>query len=326
MSRKLRDSVVIITGASSGIGRATALAFARRGAWVVIAARRESALNEVATECQRSGGRAVPVTADVSDEAAVKNIARQAIENFGRIDVWFNNAGVTLFGRFEETPPDAFRRVIETNLFGYIYGARAALPYFREQGGGVLINNASYVATAGQPYTSAYVLTKFAIRGLAECLRMELRGAKNIHVCTILPASIDTSIFQQAANYTGRAVKPMWPVYPAEQVAEAIVACVENPEREVMVGNAGRMLNVLHAVAPALHDAALARRVERDHFQDSPAPSTAGNLFEPIMQETGISGGWRARQVSERGSVGLALAAAGSAFLAWLWWRNRAAA
>src|SRR5438874_9403287 len=157
MKWKLRDAVVVVTGASSGIGRATALAFAKHGASVVLAARRESMLREVANQCQMFGGDAAVVPMDVTDEAAVETLGRRAIERFGRIDVWINNAGVSLFSRFEETPPDAFRRVIETNLFGYVYGARIALRRFRDQGYGLLINNASIVAEVSQPYTSAYV-------------------------------------------------------------------------------------------------------------------------------------------------------------------------
>jgi NAD(P)-dependent dehydrogenase (short-subunit alcohol dehydrogenase family) len=141
MPRKLRDAVVVITGASTGLGRATALAFARRGANLSLAARREDTLHQPAQECQHFGSRTLAIPTDVTDEAAVQNLAQRTFQEFGRLDIWVNNAAVTAFGRFEEIPSDIYRRVIETNLFGYIHGARAALPYFREQGSGTLTTN-----------------------------------------------------------------------------------------------------------------------------------------------------------------------------------------
>ena len=296
MPMEISDSVVVITGASSGIGRATALAFTREGATVVLAARREQALLEAAAECESLGGRALAVPTDVTDEEAVRELARRAIEHFGRIDVWVNNAAVGLFGRFEETPPDAYRRAIETDLFGTIYGARAVLPYFREQGSGALINNSSVVAKASQPYTSAYVISKFAVRALGESLRQELAldGAKDIHVCTVMPASIDTPFFQHAANYTGRAAKALNPVYDAEKVARTMVRCARRPKREVVVGSAGRMLALQHTLSLGLYERMAARLIDRDHFQDRPVALSAGSLFEPMQEGTGVSGGWKA--------------------------------
>jgi NAD(P)-dependent dehydrogenase (short-subunit alcohol dehydrogenase family) len=291
MKRTLRGAVVVVTGASSGIGRATALLLARRGARVVVAARRAAALAEVAAECERLGGQALAVPVDVADEAAVRELARRAAERFGGIDVWVNNAAVTALGRFEDTPGDVFRRVVETDFFGYVHGARAALPYLRQRGG-VLINVASVVAAVAQPYTTAYTAAKWAVRGFATALREELRGT-GVDVCTVLPASIDTPLFQHAADYAGRAVKPIPPVYDAAEVAAAIAALAERPRREAMVGRAGRLLALAHTLAPELVERRLRRQVEQEHFQDQPAPPNAGNVFEPAAGTAAVSGGWR---------------------------------
>ncbi|MGK9171423.1 SDR family NAD(P)-dependent oxidoreductase, partial [Inquilinus limosus] len=167
-------------------------------------------------------------------------------------------------------------------------------PHFREQGHGVLINNASMVAYAGQSYTSAYVLSKFAIRGLGECLRQELFDAPGIHVCTVLPASIDTPIFQHAANYTGRAIRPIPPVYSAARVAAAIAGLARHPQREVFVGNSGRLIAFEKTVAPGLTERMLAWLVDRRHLQDRPAEPSPGNLFEPMHDGRAVSGGWQA--------------------------------
>jgi NAD(P)-dependent dehydrogenase (short-subunit alcohol dehydrogenase family) len=189
-TREIDDSVVV-TGASSGIGRATARLFAKHGARVVLAARSEQSLREVAGECEEVGGQALVVPTDVTDEEAVRELARQSVEVFGRIDVWVNNAGVMVYGPFEDVPTDVFRRVIETNLFGQIHGARAALSRFREQGGGVLINMSSEWGRLTSPHVSAYVTSKFAIRAFSECLRQELAGEEDTHVVTILPQSVE---------------------------------------------------------------------------------------------------------------------------------------
>ena len=221
-------------------------------------------------------------------------LAARAVDAFGRLDVWVNNAAVSLFGRFEDSPLELYRRVVETNFFGYVHGARAALRRFKDQGSGVLINNASIFATMGAPYISAYVASKWTVRSLGESLRQELSldGAGDVHVCTILPASIDTPIFQHAANRTGRAIKPLNPVLDAERVADAIVRLAKRPRRERVVGHAGRTLRLTYRLA-AFGERMNARQVDRHHFEGVPAVDTDGNVLAPMTEWTDVSGGWK---------------------------------
>jgi len=291
MRLNISDSVIVITGASSGIGRATAMKAAEQRGTVVLAARQADVLHEVARECEQAGGRALAVKTDVTDEEQVRQLARRAVESYGRIDAWVNDAAVTMLSRFEDAPADAFRRVMETNFFGYVYGARAVLPYFHRQGYGVLVNVASVEGKVAAPYASAYVASKFAVTGFSESLRMELRDTPDIHVSTILPATIDTPLFQHAANYSGKAVQAMPPVYAPEDVAEAILHTIRHPKREVTVGNAGRMIAMRNLVPP-LAERVVAKKVEKRHFQDRPGPNSPGNLFEPIPEFDAVHGGW----------------------------------
>ncbi len=310
---RIENSVIVVTGASSGIGRATAVELARRGAKLVLVGRREHALAEVARECGGEGVLVAP--ADVSDAAAVERVAERAVAEFGRIDGWVNNAAVTMFGRLVDVPLDDVRRLLDVNIMGQVHGARAALPRMIAQGSGVLVNVSSILGVIAQPYGSAYTMSKFAVRGLTFSLRQELRltGVKGVHVTTVLPAAIDTPVYASAANHTGRRISPPPPVYRAERVAATIVAQLRHPRREVVSGGLlGRLFVLQHKVAPQLTERMLGREVDLTLTRsEPPVPATSGILHEPAPGPSPVDGGWHGLRRERVRTAALVLAAVG---------------
>lgn len=321
MTSSMTGMVAVITGASSGIGRATAHEFARRGASLVLAARRGAMLQEAAAECERLGGKAVACKTDVSCEADVERLAQTAIERFGGIDVWFNNAGVGVFGRLDSIPSDAWRRVIDTNVLGYMHGARAALRQFRIQGHGVLINNASVVADLAKPDSTAYATSKFAIRGLSEALRQELLDQPRIHVCTVLPSVIDTPFFHHAANFSHQRVRAAPPVYTPEKVARMVAGLVRRPRQEAVIGGFGKLAIGLNRWAPRVMTRLNGRMLHAGFLAAEHSPPTAGALFQPMDDGQQVHGGWH--RGWNQGGVPLAVLAGVGLGLAWFAVRAR---
>lgn len=321
MARDVRESVVVITGASSGIGRATALEFAREGARVVLASRSKGALKDVARECEELGAETLVVDTDVADESEVEHLARKAADEFGRIDVWVNNAGAGLYSRFDETPSAAYHQLLNINLMGTIYGARAAVRQFRKQNEGVLINVSSVASIGRFPFNTYYTISKAGISSLGDSLRRELLDT-NIDVCTVLPASTDTPFFQHAANFFGRAVKPLGSIDPPEKVARTIVDAARNPKREVMVSKEGYAMGVMSQVIPGLSDRAARKMTETGHFQKKSQSETMGNLLKPA-KPFAVEGGWRNRNGGSKAGKIASIAAAGAG-IAWVLMSRRA--
>lgn len=313
----LRGACVVITGASSGIGRATARAFAERGASLVLAARRAEVLEDVARECERRGAEAIAVPTDVTDREAVAALRRRAVERFGGIDVWVNNAGVGVIGAYQDVPLDLHLRTVEVNLLGGMYGAYEALPVFLRQGRGTLINTISIGAFAPTPFAAAYTASKFGLRGFSASLRQELADRPNIHVCGVFPAVIDTPGLEHGANHSGRRIDPGAFLYAPEDVAAAIVDLVRHPRAEVTVGWPAEAAKIGYGLAPGLTEWAIGAALRRGLARAERAPVTDGSLRRPVMRGTAVSGGWRERKgAPSAGRISAAiLALAGAALL-----------
>jgi short-subunit dehydrogenase len=273
MAKGLHGRVAIITGASSGIGRETALAFARAGVQTALAARREDKLEEVAQTINALGGETLVVPTDISQPAQVQHLVQATLDRFGRIDVLVNNAGFGLLASVEETSIEDMQRIMEVNFMGAFYAMKAVLPVMRQQGRGHIINVASIVGKRAVPYSGAYCATKFALVGFSETLRIELAGS-GIDVSVVCPIWTETEFFDTMKNVQQRQLKPVGPAQSAAAVARAIVDCVRHPRPEVMPFRPARLLAVANAIAPGLIDRGMRQLAKVRRLQPKERPKT----------------------------------------------------
>lgn len=260
--KPLADQVVVITGASSGIGLATARMAAERGAKLVLAARSEGALRQLVEEVRSRGGQAIHVVADVGREEDVRRIAEEAEAAFGRVDTWVNNAGIGLYGRLEETPVEDMRKQMETNHWGQVYGSLEAVKLLRRHGGGALINVGSEVSERGIPLQGSYCATKHAVKGFTEALRMELEWDKApISVTLVKPGQIDTPFPVNAKNHLTSEPHHVPPVYAPAIVADAILHAAVKPVRDVYAGGGAKGMAMMAHLAPGGIDRPMERIV-----------------------------------------------------------------
>lgn len=290
MPRPLADQVVVITGASSGIGREAARRFALRGARVVVAARTERALESLAKEIRADGGQALVVVTDVTDPAAVERLADAAEARFGRIDTWINVAALSFYATFEDATVEEMRRQVEVNYWGHVHGFKAALPRMKASGGGVVMSVASALADFAIPLQSTYCASKHALRALTEALRIELLHAGTpIDVVLIKPPSVDTPFFRHAKTKTGYLPKPVAPVYDPAVIADRMVKAAERPRREVMIGGAPQAFALIHRLAPRLYEWHQAKYGFDGQLTDQPKGPDGPSNFDAPLDEPGAT-------------------------------------
>ena len=287
--KPISEQVMVITGASSGIGLVTARQAAAHGARVVLAARNGAALDQAVSEIRAAGGRAVACPADVADPLQVENIAATAVAEFGGIDTWVNNAAVSMYGRIVDLTIDDMRRQMDVNYWGQVYGSRTAVHEMR-QGGGALINVGSALSDRAIPLQGGYCAAKHALKGFTDALRMELEEAGiPIAVTLVKPASIDTPFFDKARTYLGVEPQPVPPVYAPEVVAEVILHAAQQPTREIIAGGAGAKLSAARFL-PRLADLYMERWTFDSQRTDEPTGGRPDNLYEPVAHDGGERG------------------------------------
>ncbi|MBI5667848.1 MAG: SDR family oxidoreductase [Chloroflexi bacterium] len=284
MPRPINEQVVVITGASSGIGRQTALKLGQLGASVVLAARNGEALVEVADEIRRSGGQALVVPTDVSDWNQVQQLAQQAISTFGRVDTWINDAATSVYATVEDTTLQEYEQLIQVNYLGTVYGVKAILPHMKQQGGGTIINLGSVESQRALPYHSAYSATKHAVKGFTEALRMEQEREKSgVNITLIMPAGINTPFFNHSRSKIGAQPQPAPPAYPPELVADAIIYAAQHKVRDIYVGGASWLFTLMERISPKLTDKLMTMGGMMFRLQKANRPDDqVDNLYQPM--------------------------------------------
>ena len=295
--RSLDEQVMVITGASSGIGRATALLAARRGAAVVLTARSAEELAEVVAEIHRGQGRATFHGADVTEPKQLQEVVALALREYGRIDTWVNVAGISAYGRLDQLELEDMQRVMDVTFWGVVHGTRAALPHLRE-GGGALINIGSELSSIAVPLQGPYVAAKHAVAGFTDVLRMELEKERApVSVTLIRPGSIDTPFFQHALSATAHDPLPPPPVYAPELVAEAILHCAAHPRRDLVVGGGARAMIGLSHWAPRLARRLFEGTLFRSQQGGELTRDAEGALYWP-SGPSAVRGGYAGRKLS----------------------------
>ncbi|VXC76624.1 SDR family oxidoreductase [Massilia sp. 9I] len=307
---ELSNIRVVIMGASSGIGAATAVAFAREGARLVLGARGKEGLDDVARRCREAGGVAEALVVDAIDADAVADFARKARAILGRIDLWFSNVGAGAVGKYAEVPMSDHRRVIETNLITHMNDAHAVMPIFLEQDRGIWVNMISVGGFVASPYAAAYTASKYGLRGFSEALRAELGKRPNIHVCDVYPTFVDTPGFRHGANYTGAKLSYPPGVLAPEKVADAVVALARHPRPTSAVGAPALLFRLTNFATPNLVASGMNAFLDRWARRAERVPETRGTLYAPSHGASGIHSGQRRPEPSNKAMVAGAVALA----------------
>lgn len=283
---------VLITGASSGIGRATALQLAAEGANVVLLARSPEVLRAVQQECEERGARALVTVADVGDASSLDAAFDAARSAFGSLDGVVHSAAVLAYGRFEDVPAEVFDRCIETTLSGTANLARCTLREFSASGGGSLVVVGSLLGKISTPYMSSYTSAKWGVHGLVRTLQLEARSTPGIHISLVSPGGVDTPVYYQAGTYLGRHGRPPPPVDPPEKVARAVVRALRRPRRETSVGLANHVVVAGFRLSPGVFDLLVTPLMRAGGLSRGKVDNSPGNVLAPFPQGEAVHGRW----------------------------------